>query len=177
MFDKKVPIFECTRHFKCSLGSILSFNKLSFSDLWSGAFNANTEEYKVCSDKMQIKPFSTCEHFFWITVSNLLNNITIREKTGTNNRDKFILCPRVAMETEGRSCSVFCWARINRWPHWAHEKGTFGFPLGNWRGLLTFDMFWLGLSIRSSCHYKQILHYTCLVNCGLAIYFPSMGFF
>lgn len=37
-------------------------------------------------------------------------------------------------------------------------------------------MFWLGLSISSSCHYKQILHYACLVNCGLAIYFSSKGF-
>lgn len=55
-------------------------------------------------------------------------------------------------------------------------KGNYWLPTCNWQDLLTFDMFWLGLSISSSCHYQKILHYTCLVNCGLAIYFSSMGF-
>lgn len=55
-------------------------------------------------------------------------------------------------------------------------KGNYWLPTCNWQDLLTFDMFWLGLSISSSCHYQKILHYTCLVNCGLAIYFSSMRF-
>lgn len=55
-------------------------------------------------------------------------------------------------------------------------KGNYWLPTCNWQDLFTFDMFWLGLSISSSCHHQKILHHTCLVNCGLAIYFSSMGF-
>lgn len=92
-----------------------------------------------------------------------------------NNRGKFILW---AVKSWGHFCAirVLLWkyqlmALLSAW------KRYLCLSICNWQALLTFDMFWLGSSISSSCHYKQISRYTCLVNCGFAIYFSPIGFF
>lgn len=77
---------------------------------------------------------------------SLFNGITSEERK-TNNGDKLALCAAASLKTEGHSCSVSTDGPIE------FMKRNFWLPTRNWQDLLTFDMFWLGLSISSSCHY------------------------
>lgn len=88
-----------------------------------------------------------------------------------NNWHKWALFEVASLKTIGHS-----WPSSTDCPHWVSGKGSYWLPTCDWQDLFTFDMFWLHLPISWSWQYQKILHYTCLVNCRLAIYFSSMGF-